>query len=102
MAAAGGAGPRRIVAGRIIVAGGRGVLRTRAKPQALAVLDQEPEQAVAALADDLQRARAQGAAGRVQQPVAPRKIEEPLRACSSMRSTSLIASARGSPRSTQA
>jgi len=69
----------QIVGGGILVGTGvRGVLRAGAEAQALAVLDQEPEQAVAALADDLDRARARRVARRVEQPVTPREIEELL------------------------
>ena len=58
--------------------GGPGRVRTGAKAQALAVLDQEPEEALAALTDHFERAGPRRVARRVEQPVAPRQIEELL------------------------
>ena len=69
-------GVEQIVARRLVI--GTAWLGTGAKTQPLAVLDQEAEQALAALALDLERARAGRVARRVEQPVAPREIEELL------------------------
>ena len=72
-------GLEQVVARRLAVRAGRpGPVRTGAKAQPLAVLDQEPEEALAALADHFERACPRRVARRVEQPVAPRQIEELL------------------------